>query len=97
MERIREIGIRRAIGATRNDILVQFLTESVLLSLIGGLGGILFSYAITALINAYFPAQITFTSVAIAFGVSSLVGVIFGVFPARKAANLSPIEAIRYE
>lgn len=97
VERIREIGIRRAIGATKKDILVQFMTESVLLSLIGGIGGLITSFMLVALINSYFPAQITFMSVAIAFGVSSVVGVAFGVFPARKAANLSPIEAIRYE
>lgn len=97
VERTKEIGIRRAIGATKKDILLQFLTESVLLSLLGGMTGVLFSYGITLLIYKYFPAQITTTSVLIAFGVSSLVGIGFGVFPARKAANLSPIEAIRYE
>lgn len=97
VERTKEIGIRRAIGATKKDILLQFLTESVLLSLLGGFGGVLFSYIVTVIIYKYFPAQVTFTSVLIAFGVSSLVGVGFGVFPARKAANLSPIEAIRYE
>jgi putative ABC transport system permease protein len=97
VERTKEIGIRRAIGATKKDILLQFLTESVLLSLLGGFGGVLFSYIVTVIIYKYFPAQVTITSVLIAFGVSSLVGVGFGVFPARKAANLSPIEAIRYE
>lgn len=97
VERIKEIGIRRAIGATKRDILVQFLTESVLLSLIGGLGGILVSAVIVLLINRFFPAIISATSVLVAFGVSSLVGIVFGVFPARKAANMSPIEAIRYE
>jgi len=97
VERIKEIGIRRAIGATKRDILVQFLTESVLLSLIGGIGGILVSAVIVLLINRFFPAVISATSVLVAFGVSSLVGIVFGVFPARKAANMSPIEAIRYE
>ena len=97
VERIKEIGIRRAIGATKRDILVQFLTESVLLSLIGGIGGILVSAVIVLLINQFFPAVISATSVLVAFGVSSLVGIVFGVFPARKAANMSPIEAIRYE
>ncbi len=97
VERTKEIGIRRAIGATKRDILLQFLVESVLLSLLGGLGGILISYALTLAIYKYFPAQITMSSVATAFGVSSFVGIVFGVFPARKAANLSPIEAIRYE
>jgi putative ABC transport system permease protein len=97
VERTKEIGIRRAIGATQRDILLQFLTESVLLSLLGGMSGVLVSYGITTLIYKYFPAQVTLSSVLIAFGVSSLVGIGFGVFPARKAANLSPIEAIRYE
>ncbi len=97
VERTKEIGIRRAIGATQQQILYQFLTESVLLSLTGGIAGILVSYAITFAIRNSFPAQISVTSVIIAFGVSTLIGVGFGVFPARAAAKLSPIEAIRYE
>ena len=97
VERTKEIGIRRAIGATRIDILSQFLAESVILSLIGGSGGILFSFIVVTLIHHIFPAYIDMTSVLVAFGVSSFIGIVFGVFPARKAANLSPIDAIRYE
>lgn len=97
VERTREIGIRRAIGATKQQILLQFLTESVLLSLTGGIAGILVSYLITLAMQSYFPAEVNLTSVLIAFGVSTLIGIAFGVFPARAAANLSPIEAIRYE
>jgi ABC-type antimicrobial peptide transport system permease subunit len=97
VERIKEIGIRRAIGAKKIDILSQFLTESVILSLLGGFLGLGLSYVIVLLIQRFFPAYIDLPSVLIALGVSSAIGIIFGVFPARKAANLSPIEAIRYE
>lgn len=96
-ERIKEIGIRRAIGATKRDILMQFLTEAVMLSLFGGLLGLILSEIIVIAIQPFFPAEINAFAVTIALGVSSLIGIFFGVFPARRAANLSPIEAIRYE
>ncbi len=96
-ERIKEIGIRRAIGARRSDILYQFLIESVLLSLFGGLLALALAYIIVALIQKFFPAYINLASITLALGVSSAIGVIFGVFPAKKAADLSPIDAIRYE
>lgn len=96
-ERTKEVGIRRAIGATKRDILMQFLAESVLLSLLGGVGGLLFAVLIVAVVQQFFPLAINATSVVVALGISSIIGVFFGVFPARRAANLAPIEAIRYE
>ena len=96
-ERIKEIGIRRAIGATKKDILYQFLSESVILSLLGGFLGIMLAFMIVFILNRFFPAYINLASVLIATGVSSAIGIIFGIFPAKKAADLSPIEAIRYE
>jgi len=96
-ERTKEVGIRRAIGATEKDILNQFLSESVILSVFGGLMGLLLSALIVLIIRQFFPAAINLLSVAIAFGVSSFIGIFFGVFPARRAAKLPPIEAIRYE
>lgn len=96
-ERTKEVGIRRAIGATKRDILFQFLAESVLLSLIGGIGGLILSVAIVAAVSQFFPLAINSTSVVVALGISTAIGVFFGVFPARRAANLAPIEAIRYE
>jgi len=96
-ERTREIGIRRALGAQKKDILWHFLTESVILSIFGGLVGLLISFIAVLFIQRFFPAYINVESVIAALGVSSLTGIIFGVFPARKAAQLSPIEAIRYE
>jgi putative ABC transport system permease protein len=96
-ERTREIGLRKAIGASPNAILIQFLIEAVILSCFGGLIGIIFGFLGTLAINPFFPAKITISSVLLAFGVSSAVGIIFGVAPASKASKLSPIEALRYE
>jgi len=96
-ERIKEIGIRRSIGAMEKDILLQFLAESVLLSLLGGILGLILSYILILGVSFFFPAYIDLNSVVLAIVVSSGIGIFFGVFPARKAANLSPIEAIRYE
>lgn len=96
-ERTREIGLRKAIGASPNAILIQFLIEAVILSCFGGLIGIILGFLGTLAINPFFPAKITISSVLLAFGVSSAVGIIFGVAPASKASKLSPIEALRYE
>lgn len=96
-ERIKEIGIRRAIGATKRDILLQFLTQAVILSLFGGILGLLFAFIAVFAIRSFFPAEINLLSVIVALGVSTLIGVFFGVFPAKRAADLSPIDAIRYE
>jgi len=97
VERIREIGIRRAIGAKKADILWQFLSEAVLLSAIGGILGLFIAFLGVLILRTFFPAYINASTVFIALGVSSGVGILFGVFPAKQAADLSPIEAIRYE
>jgi len=96
-ERTKEIGLRKAIGAYPRAILIQFLIEAIILSCLGGLIGVILGTLGTMVINSYFPAKITLSSVFLAFGVSSAVGIIFGVAPARKASKLSPIEALRYE
>jgi putative ABC transport system permease protein len=96
-ERVKEIGIRRALGARQGDILAQFLVEAIILSVFGGLLGILLAWLIVLGVQTIFPAYINIESVILALGVSSGIGIVFGVFPARKAARLSPIEAIRYE
>jgi len=96
-ERIKEIGLRKAVGATPRDILIQFLLESVLVSALGGMIGVGLSYLIAAAISSFFPATVTLWSIFLAFGVSAFIGIAFGVIPANKAAKLSPIEALRYE
>lgn len=96
-ERTREIGLRKAIGAYPRAILVQFLIEATILSGIGGAIGIILGTLGSAAINNFFPAKVTPQSVILAFGVSAIVGIVFGVAPARKASKLSPIEALRYE
>lgn len=96
-ERTREIGLRKALGATPNMILLQFLIEASLLSVIGGFIGLAIAWLGVQLLQPYFPATITFAAVAVAFGVSVIVGLIFGAAPAKKASQLSPIEALRYE
>ena len=96
-ERTREIGLRKAIGAYPRAILLQFLFEAVILSGLGGSIGIILGILGTMAINQIFPAQVTLGSILLAFGVSFIVGIIFGVTPARKASQLSPIEALRYE
>ncbi|OGV97232.1 hypothetical protein A2W24_04370 [Microgenomates group bacterium RBG_16_45_19] len=96
-ERTREIGLRKAIGATPKVILIQFLIESVVLSILGGLIGVLIAEMMTYFVKRFIPAEVTWSAVVLAFGVSAAVGIIFGVYPARKASQLSPIEALRYE
>ncbi len=99
LERTREIGIRRAIGAKQKDIIRQFLTEAVLISIMGGLLGIIFGVTLSQLIAsaAGWSTVVTTSSIAVAFGVSCGIGLVFGIYPAMQAARLDPIEAIRYE
>jgi putative ABC transport system permease protein len=98
-ERTREIGIRMAVGARGRDILLQFLTEAVTLSVLGGAAGIVFGFIISNFISAKtdWPTLVSPTSVIIAFVFSAAVGIFFGFYPARKASQLDPIDALRYE
>jgi len=99
LERTREIGIRRAMGARQRDVIRQFLVEAVLISLLGGLIGIAFGFGMSRLIAwlAGWSTLTTFNSILLAFAFSVSVGLLFGIYPARKAARLDPVEAIRYE
>ncbi len=98
-ERTKEIGLRKAVGATRNQILSQFLIETMTLSILGGVLGILFGVAIALLftLSGLIPASISAGSIVLAFTFSMAIGVFFGLYPAYRAANLHPMEALRYE
>ncbi len=99
LERTREIGVRRAVGARQMDIVRQFVIEAVLISFVGGVMGILFGFGMSRLIAwiAGWSTIVTATSIVLAFMVSVSVGLIFGIYPALQAARLDPVEAIRYE
>ena len=100
-ERTREIGILKALGATRQHILLQFLIEALALTLIGGFIGIVIGYGLGALVAMLLPgfpaAHVPLWAVVISFGFCAAVGIVFGILPAVKAANLDPIVALRYE
>ncbi|MHC4642912.1 MAG: ABC transporter permease [Planctomycetota bacterium] len=98
-ERTREIGIRRALGARKHDIIVQFLSETLLLTLVGGILGIVLGSLIPILVTyfGHMRTVITGSSLVLAFGISAAVGITFGLYPAYRAANMDPIESLRHE
>lgn len=98
-ERTKEIGLRKAVGAQRKDILAQFLSESVVISLVGGVCGILLGWLSTLILSSVlgWGTTISLASVVLSFSFSVLIGMIFGVYPAQKASRLNPIDALRYE
>jgi len=100
-ERVREIGIRKSVGAATSDIFIQILVESVVIAILGGLAGLGTSFALVHMISSFSPTDnvpiVTVTALAVAFGFSVLIGILAGIFPAIKAARLNPIQALRYE
>lgn len=98
-ERTKEIGLRKAVGAKRRDINIQFLTEAVMLTFAGGAAGVILGWTIAYIIASLGIIQTTVSvsSVLLAFGVSTLIGIVFGYYPAQKASALNPIDALRYE
>jgi putative ABC transport system permease protein len=98
-ERTREIGVRKALGATKGNILLQFLVESTILCLLGGLIGLVLGVTASALLAKYAGWQtvVTLNSAMMAFGFSAAVGMVFGIWPAKRAATLDPIDALRHE
>jgi len=96
-ERTHEIGIRKSLGARRRDILLQFITESAVMAIMGGVLGVIFAYGISALVNIVFASAVPLTAVVVGLLLSAIVGLFFGIYPASKAAKLDPIEALRTE
>lgn len=98
-ERTREIGVRRALGAKRSDITTQFLVETVILSGSGGLIGVLLGIMIPKLVSAFANMMtiVTLSSAVVAFSISAVVGIVFGIYPAKRAARMDPVEALRHE
>ncbi|MDO8482525.1 MAG: FtsX-like permease family protein, partial [bacterium] len=98
-ERTREIGLRKAIGAKRRDINLQFLIEAVVLTFIGGLIGVILGWSVSFGVTYFgiLQTKVSIGSVLLAFGVSAFIGIVFGYYPARRASQLNPIEALRYE
>jgi putative ABC transport system permease protein len=98
-ERTREIGLRQAIGAEKNEIVGQFLGEAILITLIGGTVGILIGYGLSKGVSTLMkiPTSVSWSSIGLAAGVSAVIGLVFGFYPARRAAKLNPIQALRYE
>jgi putative ABC transport system permease protein len=99
LERTREIGVRRALGARRRDIWQQFLIEALTISLIGGVTGVLFGFVVSRVVALYadWSTVVTWASIALSFGVAATTGLLFGIYPAVRASRLDPVEALRYE
>jgi putative ABC transport system permease protein len=97
VERTKEIGVRRALGARRRDIRRQFLLEAALLAAIGGVIGVLLGSLIALAVNQVFPAQVKFSFILIGIGVATVTGILAGWIPSSRAGKLPPVEALRYE